>query len=49
MRGAYHVLRLKLRIFWGVISMLAHLAWTRWHPEQAAAMLCVKRLEGTLR
>ena len=42
MRGEYHVLKGRPRAFWGVISLLGHCFWTRWRPEKAAAILCVK-------
>jgi hypothetical protein len=42
LRGEYHMLKWRPRIFWGLVSLLGHLLWTRWHPSQAASMLCVK-------
>ena len=44
MRGEYHALKHRPRFAAGLISMLAHFIWTRWHPEKAAAILCVKSL-----
>jgi SAM-dependent methyltransferase len=43
-RGEYHQLKYKPSAFWAVASLLAHTFWTRWHPEESAAMLCVKDL-----
>lgn len=43
LRGEYHILKHRPRAFWAVVSLMAHLAWTRQHPEHAAAILCVKR------
>lgn len=42
LRGEYHVLKNRPKLFWGVVSMLGHCFWTRWKPEKAAAILCVK-------
>jgi hypothetical protein len=42
LRGEFHLLKGKPRFFWGIVSMLTHLFWTRWSPENAAAILCVK-------
>lgn len=44
-RGQHHLLR-KPALPWGVLSLLAHFLWSRHHPESAAAILCVKHLEG---
>ena len=44
LRGEYHVIKKKPRAFWAVVSLLGHFTWTRNHPEQAAALLCVKKL-----
>jgi hypothetical protein len=44
LRGEYHVLKKKPRVFWGLISFIGHFVWTRSHPENAAAILCVKAL-----
>jgi SAM-dependent methyltransferase len=45
LRGEYHALKYRPALFWGIISLVAQVAWTRHHPEQAAAILCVKTLE----
>lgn len=44
LRGEYHVLKNKPRVFWGLVSLSEHFLWTRNHPEKAAAILCVKEL-----
>jgi SAM-dependent methyltransferase len=46
LRGEYHVIKGRPRIFWSVVSLLEHFLWTRSHPSQAAAILCVKRISG---
>jgi SAM-dependent methyltransferase len=42
LRGEGHVLKNRPAVFWGVISGLCQITWTQWHPDQAAAILCVK-------
>jgi len=42
LRGEYHALQRRPRIFWAVVSLAGHWLWTRNHPENAAAILCVK-------
>jgi hypothetical protein len=42
LRGEYHMLKWRPKFFWGLVSMVGHLLWTRWHPSQAASILCVK-------
>ena len=42
LRGEYHRLRHRPRVFWGIVSFVGHLLWTRWAPAKAAAILCVK-------
>jgi len=44
MRGEYHAIKGRPRVFWGVVSLAGHFLWTRNHPEKAAAILCVKNL-----
>jgi hypothetical protein len=44
LRGEYHAIKGRPRIFWGVVSLFGHFFWTRNHPEKAAAILCVKDL-----
>jgi hypothetical protein len=43
LRGEYHTL-MRPAILWGPVSLLGHFLWTRWHPQRAAAILCVKAL-----
>jgi hypothetical protein len=45
LRGQHHLL-IRPALPWGVVSLLAHFLWTRRHPDAAAAMLCVKELDG---
>ena len=42
LRGEYHAIKGRPRVFWGIVSLLGHFFWTRSHPEKAAAILCVK-------
>ena len=44
LRGEYHVIKKRPRVFWGIISLVEHYIWTRNRPEKAAAILCVKEL-----
>ena len=46
LRGEYHAIKGRPRIFWGIVSLGGHILWTRNHPEKAAAILCVKDLTG---
>jgi hypothetical protein len=46
LRGAHHVLIRRPAVSWGLVSLLGHFLWTRRHPGTAAAILCVKNLEG---
>ena len=46
LRGEYHAIKGRPRIFWGIISLFGHFLWTRNHPEKAAAILCIKDLTG---
>ena len=42
LRGEYHVLRRRPKIFWGMFSIFAHFLWTRSRPAKSAAILCLK-------
>ena len=42
LRGEFHVLKWRPKFFWGGVSLLLHFCWTRWVPQKAAAILCVK-------
>lgn len=44
MRGEYHAIKGRPRVFWSLLSLMGHFLWTRNHPDQAAAILCVKNL-----
>ena len=44
LRGEGHNLKHYPAIFWGVVSCLGQLTWSRSHPDQAAAILCIKTL-----
>ena len=42
LRGEYHVIKYKPRPLWALASLLADYAYTRHHPESAAALLAVR-------
>lgn len=42
LRGEYHMLNRKPKLFWGLVSLIGHLFYTRFQPNKAAAILCVK-------
>lgn len=42
LRGEYHMLIRKPKLFWGIVSLLGHFLQTRANPEKATAILCVK-------
>jgi hypothetical protein len=42
LRGEYHRLKWRPEAFWAIVSILGHFACTRWIPERAAGILCVK-------
>jgi len=42
LRGEFHNLKWRPKFFWGGVSMLGHFLWTRWVPQKAAAILCIK-------
>jgi len=44
LRGEYHSIKGRPRVFWGMVSWLGHVFSTKNHPENAAAILCVKTL-----
>jgi SAM-dependent methyltransferase len=46
LRGEFHALKWRPKLFWSCISLLGHFLWTRWVPEKAAALLCVKTKPG---
>ena len=45
-RGEYHKLKRRPAVFWGLASFAAQCLWSKRHPADAAAILCVKRLSG---
>jgi len=42
LRGERHALKRRPLILWAVVSLLGQICWTRYHPEQAAAIFCVR-------
>ena len=42
LRGEGHQLKYRPRAFWAGTSLVGHFLFTRWLPEYAAAILCVK-------
>ncbi|MGD0253283.1 MAG: methyltransferase domain-containing protein [Verrucomicrobiota bacterium] len=42
LRGEGHGLKRRPVIFWAVVSILGQIFWTRYHPEKAAAIFCVR-------
>jgi hypothetical protein len=45
-RGEYHALKGRPKALWGILSLIAHFASTGRNPQKAAAILCVKTLDG---
>lgn len=46
-RGEYHRINRQPRAIWVMISLTAHYLQTRTRPEKAAAIFCVKNLQGS--
>ena len=44
LRGEYHALKRRPTAVWGMVSLLCQMIWTRSHPDNAAAILCIKTL-----
>lgn len=44
LRGEYHRLKRRPDFFWGLISLAGQLFWSKRHPKDAAAILCVKEM-----
>lgn len=42
LRGEYHQLKHRPKVFWAVISLLSQACIARHHPEKAAAIYCVR-------
>jgi hypothetical protein len=45
LRGEYHRLKRRPDVFWGLVSFAGQVLWSQRHPKDAAAILCVKKLE----
>jgi hypothetical protein len=46
LRGEYHRLKRRPDFFWGLVSLAGQLFWSKRHPADAAAILCVKEIAG---
>ncbi|MDB6130605.1 MAG: Methyltransferase type 11 [Verrucomicrobiales bacterium] len=46
LRGEYHRLKYPPKVLSGLLSLFLQFAWTRNHPEKAAAILCFKPGKG---
>lgn len=44
LRGEYAALRYRPKVFWGLVSFLAHCLYTRRHAERAFTLFCVRKL-----
>jgi hypothetical protein len=44
LRGEYHRIKWQPRVFWVMVSLFCHYAYTRTRPEKAAAIFCVKEI-----
>lgn len=49
LRGEYHALLRRPAAFWGMVSFLSQIFQIRHHPEKAAAILCVKKINDVRR
>ena len=47
MRGEYHAIKGRPAALWAVASLLAQISWSHRRPEKAAAILCIKILDGS--
>lgn len=47
LRGEYHSHKIKPAALGGIVCQLCHWAWTRNHPEKAAAIMCVKDVSSS--
>ncbi|MDR3413535.1 MAG: class I SAM-dependent methyltransferase [Anaerolineaceae bacterium] len=47
LRGEGHILKRRPAVFWGLVSWFCQVSWTKWHPDQAAAIFCVKPFPAT--
>ena len=46
LRGQYHRLNRRPNVFWGMVSFAGQVLWSKSHPKNAAAILCVKNISG---
>ena len=46
LRGQYHRLNRRPDIFWGMVSFAGQVLWSKYHPQNAAALLCVKNISS---
>ena len=44
LRGEYHMIKRSPKVFWSLVSTLDQIVRTHRHPENAAAILCIKTL-----
>jgi hypothetical protein len=44
LRGEYHLLKRRPKVFWGIVSALDQVVRIHHRPEKAAAILCIKTL-----
>ena len=44
LRGEGHNLKRRPAVFWSLVSLLGQITWAHSHPDQAAAILCIKKL-----
>lgn len=45
LRGEYHRLKYRPKVFWSLVSLFSQIVWTIRYPKDAAAILCVKKLD----
>ena len=43
LRGEYHRLKYRPDFFWGLVSFAGQVLWSKRHPQNAAAILCLKK------
>jgi ubiquinone/menaquinone biosynthesis C-methylase UbiE len=46
LRGEYHRLKYRPNVFSGMVSFAGQMLWSKRHPQSAAAILCVKKLDA---
>jgi hypothetical protein len=44
LRGEYHRLKRRPDVFWGMVSFVCQCIWSKSHPQNAAAILCMKNI-----